>query len=101
MPFTFPTECLSQNSLLCSLDSDTANTARKFFSEKHRESVLDLFKVTGDRRKALGELLARESVILRVMSSKQKVFDIKRLSGWLWNSVRQLLYTKLLVIPGF
>ena len=49
--------------------------ARKFFSEKHRESVLDLFKVEGDRREALSELLGRESVILRVMSSKQKVTE--------------------------
>ena len=35
--------------------------------------MLDLFKVEGDRREALSELLGRESVILRVMSSKQKV----------------------------
>ena len=55
-------------------NTDTAELGRKFFSEKKRIGVLNLFKAEDETTQvAILEILQGFSVILRVISSKQKV----------------------------
>ena len=55
-------------------NSDTANVARKFFSAESRPHVVDLFNPESEEtRKNISLLLQNISVILRIISSKEKV----------------------------
>ena len=55
-------------------NTDTANVERKFFSAKHRQDVVDLFNPESEEtRKNISLVLQNISVILRIISSKEKV----------------------------
>jgi len=56
-------------------NSDTAAVARSFFSAKKRRSVLDLFEGSSAEKEAIEKLLKMFSIILRVISSKEKQID--------------------------
>ena len=54
--------------------SDNGNTARKFFHDKHRQDVLDLYPTaTPVEREAIDQLLSYSDVITRVLNSSRKV----------------------------
>ena len=54
--------------------SDNGPTARKFFDDKNREHILDLFPtVSVDERAALDRLLSYSNVICRVVNSSRRV----------------------------
>ena len=55
-------------------NSDTANTARIFFSEKARPHIVKLFKPkTEEDKEKIEDLLHKFNVVLRVLSCKQQV----------------------------
>ena len=56
-------------------NSYTAAVARSFFSAKKRRSVLDLFEGSSAEKEAIEKLLKMFSIILRVISSKEKQID--------------------------
>ena len=58
--------------------TDGANNSRKFFSEKLREKVLDLFKVNARDRAKIKRILRDINVIGRVANSTKKI-DVAKL----------------------
>lgn len=57
-------------------NTDTANNARRFFSEEKRDDVLTLFPgASSDQLENLKKLLKRFNVILRIVSSKSRIID--------------------------
>ena len=55
-------------------NSDTAGNARRFLSEKNRPHAVELFRPKDDaEREKIRRILEQLSVILRVVSSKEKV----------------------------
>ena len=62
--------------------ADTGGTAKSFLSEAKREEVLSLFDVEGEQKEALRTLLQGYSVILRLLSSKNKLIDAERLDNF-------------------
>jgi hypothetical protein len=56
-------------------NTDTAAVARAFFSSQKRQAVLDLFKGDDVQNSAIEKLLLQFSVILRVISSKERKID--------------------------
>ena len=55
--------------------SDTAAVARTFFSFKKRQDVLKLFHGNSEQNSAIDTLLRNFSVILRIISSKERQID--------------------------
>ena len=53
---------------------DTAELARRFFKPENRNFVVDLFKPKTEReRSSIGEMLQKISIVLRIISSKEKI----------------------------
>ena len=62
-------------------NSDTAGNARRFLSERNRVDVIELFRPKDDEdREKIGHMLQQLSVVLRVVSSKEKVLKLEILA---------------------
>jgi hypothetical protein len=84
--------------------SDTGQTARQFFSQKKRADFIALLKGTEKEKEDLKKLHENYSVILRVMSSKEKEIDtesfeefcletyLHQVQSFPWASVPQSLH---------
>ena len=56
--------------------------ARKFFSEKNRDHVIELFgPLSEEKEEKIRKVLGQVNTILRVMSSKRKVSSICKTVG--------------------
>ena len=57
-------------------NTDTGNSARKFFDFKNRTHIIDLVEGTPQEKEALATLHKNFSIILRLYSSKNHVIDV-------------------------